>query len=37
VCRELELLAKSGDLSGASDLADRIEAEYALVAEKLKG
>jgi HPt (histidine-containing phosphotransfer) domain-containing protein len=34
--RELELLAKSGDLSRAPDLAARIEAEYALVAEELR-
>jgi HPt (histidine-containing phosphotransfer) domain-containing protein len=37
LCRELELLAKAGDLSGASGLAARIEAEYALVAEELRG
>jgi len=37
LCRELELLAKTGDISGASDLAARIEAEYALVAEELRG
>ena len=36
LCRELEALAKSGDLSGAPDLAARIEAEYALVAEELQ-
>jgi HPt (histidine-containing phosphotransfer) domain-containing protein len=36
LCRELELLAKSGDLAGASELAARIEAEYALVAEGLR-
>lgn len=35
--RELEFLAKTGDLSGASDLAAGIEAEYALVAEELRG
>jgi HPt (histidine-containing phosphotransfer) domain-containing protein len=37
LCRELELQAKSGDLTGAPDLASRIEAEYALVAEELGG
>jgi HPt (histidine-containing phosphotransfer) domain-containing protein len=36
LCRELEMLARSGDLSGAPDLAARIEAEYALVAEGLR-
>lgn len=36
LCRELEELAKSGDLAGASDLAARIEAEYALIAEALR-
>jgi HPt (histidine-containing phosphotransfer) domain-containing protein len=35
-CRELEMLAKSGDLAGAPDLAARIESEYALVAEELR-
>ena len=37
LCRELELLAKAGDLAGVPDLADRIEAEYALVAAELLG
>jgi HPt (histidine-containing phosphotransfer) domain-containing protein len=36
LCRELELLARSGDLSGADELAARVEAEYALVAEELR-
>jgi HPt (histidine-containing phosphotransfer) domain-containing protein len=36
LCRELELLAKTGDLSGAPDLAARIEAEYAHVAAELR-
>jgi HPt (histidine-containing phosphotransfer) domain-containing protein len=36
LCRELEEQAKRGDLAGASDLASRIEAEYALVAEALR-
>jgi HPt (histidine-containing phosphotransfer) domain-containing protein len=27
-CRELEERAKSGDLSGAAELVDRVEAEY---------
>jgi HPt (histidine-containing phosphotransfer) domain-containing protein len=35
LCRELELLAKSGGLAGASELADRIDAEYTLVAAEL--
>jgi histidine phosphotransfer protein HptB len=35
LCRELEEQARAGDLSGAPALADRIEAEYALVAEEL--
>jgi histidine phosphotransfer protein HptB len=35
LCRELELKAQGGDLTGASALADRIEAEYALVTEEL--
>ena len=33
LCRELEEQAKAGDLTGASELAGRIESEYALVAE----
>jgi HPt (histidine-containing phosphotransfer) domain-containing protein len=37
LCRELELLAKSGDLAAAPDLTARIDAEYALVAEELRG
>ena len=36
LCREVEKQAKSGELAGASDLADRIETEYALVAEALR-
>src|SRR5262249_24471218 len=35
-CRELEMLARSGDLTGADRLATRIEADYALVAEELR-
>jgi HPt (histidine-containing phosphotransfer) domain-containing protein len=35
LCRELEGQAKGGDLTGAPDLATRIEAEYALVAKEL--
>ncbi len=35
--RELEELARTGDLSGAPGLADRIDAEYALVAGELQG
>jgi HPt (histidine-containing phosphotransfer) domain-containing protein len=37
LCRELEMLAKTGDLAGAPDLTARIEDEYALVAEELRG
>lgn len=37
LCRELEEQARSGDLSGVAELATRIEAEYALVAEELRG
>ena len=36
LCRELELLARTGDLADAPDLAARIETEYALVAEELR-
>jgi HPt (histidine-containing phosphotransfer) domain-containing protein len=36
LCRELELQAQAGDLTGASPLADRIEAEYALVTAELR-
>ena len=36
LCRELEMLARTGDLAGVPELADRIEAEYALVAEELR-
>ena len=36
LARELEELAKTGDLAGASALADRIDAEYALVAAELE-
>src|SRR3954454_13402015 len=32
LCRELEELAKTGDLAGAAELAGRIEAEYEVVA-----
>jgi HPt (histidine-containing phosphotransfer) domain-containing protein len=35
LCRELEGLAKADELDGAPALADRIDAEYALVAEEL--
>jgi len=35
LCRELEEQAKTGDLTAASELADRIEAEYGLVAAEL--
>ena len=35
LCRELEEQAKAGDLTGAPALADRIEAEYALVTREL--
>jgi HPt (histidine-containing phosphotransfer) domain-containing protein len=37
LCRELEEQARRGDLSAAPELASRIEAEYALVAEALRG
>jgi HPt (histidine-containing phosphotransfer) domain-containing protein len=37
LCRELEVQAKGGDLTGAPDLAARIDAEYALVAKELGG
>jgi HPt (histidine-containing phosphotransfer) domain-containing protein len=36
LCRELEEQAKTGDLTGAPALADRIDEEYALVAEELR-
>lgn len=36
LCRELELQAKAGDLTGASALVGRIESEYAAVAEELR-
>jgi HPt (histidine-containing phosphotransfer) domain-containing protein len=36
LCRELEEQAKAGDLTGASAQADRIDAEYTLVAEELR-
>jgi HPt (histidine-containing phosphotransfer) domain-containing protein len=36
LCRDLEVQAKAGDLSGAPALADEIESEYALVAEELR-
>jgi HPt (histidine-containing phosphotransfer) domain-containing protein len=36
LCGELEQQAKEGDLAGAPDLADRIEAEYELVAQALR-
>ena len=36
LCRELELQAQAGDLTGASELAGRIETEYAAVAEELR-
>jgi len=36
LCRELEEQAKAGDLTGAPAQADRIETEYALVAEELR-
>jgi PAS domain S-box-containing protein len=35
LCRELELLAKSGELEGASELVDRIEREYGPLREAL--
>jgi PAS domain S-box-containing protein len=34
-CRDLEQLAKSGELDGAAELVDRIEQEYGLVEEAL--
>jgi HPt (histidine-containing phosphotransfer) domain-containing protein len=37
LCRELEEQAKRGDLSAAPELAERIEAEYELVARELSG
>jgi HPt (histidine-containing phosphotransfer) domain-containing protein len=36
LCRELEMLARTGELAGAPDLAVRIEAEYARVVEELR-
>ena len=36
LCRELELQAQAGDLTGAFELAGRIESEYAAVAEELR-
>jgi histidine phosphotransfer protein HptB len=36
LCRELEEQAKRSDLAGAPELAARIEAEYALLAEALR-
>ena len=36
LCRELEDQARTGDLTGAPALVDRIEAEYALVAAELR-
>jgi HPt (histidine-containing phosphotransfer) domain-containing protein len=36
LCRELEEQARRGDLAGAPDLAARIEAEYARVAQALR-
>ena len=36
LCRELEVQAKAGDLTGAPALATRIEEEYALVVEDLR-
>jgi HPt (histidine-containing phosphotransfer) domain-containing protein len=35
LCRELEGQARGGDLTGAPDLAARIEAEYTVVAKEL--
>lgn len=35
-CRELEALARDGNLGGAPELADRIDAEYALVEAELR-
>jgi HPt (histidine-containing phosphotransfer) domain-containing protein len=35
LCRELEDRAKSGELAGGGELADRIETEYARVREAL--
>jgi len=35
VCRELEQRARSGELDGAGELADRIDVEYAALAEAL--
>ena len=35
LCRELEEQARGGDLTGAPDLAARIDAEYVLVAKEL--
>ena len=36
ICAELEQQAQDGDLAGAPELADRIEAEYELVAQALR-
>jgi len=36
LCRELELQAQAGDLTGASALVGRIESEYAAVAAELR-
>ena len=37
LCQELETQARAGDGMSAPELADGIEAEYALVAEELRG
>jgi HPt (histidine-containing phosphotransfer) domain-containing protein len=36
LCRELEVQAKTGDLTGAPALATQIDEEYALVVEELR-
>jgi hypothetical protein len=36
VCRELEERARSGELDGAGELADRIDHEYVALAEALR-
>jgi signal transduction histidine kinase/DNA-binding response OmpR family regulator/HPt (histidine-containing phosphotransfer) domain-containing protein len=36
LCRELEMMGKGGELSGAADLAARLGAEYAKVAAALR-
>jgi HPt (histidine-containing phosphotransfer) domain-containing protein len=36
LCRQLEEQAKAGDLTGAAELADRIDQEYAVVVAELR-